>query len=72
MASFMMAERKDQEEEGKIHRLDSRPAELGAGLRRLFRPLIEEPVPDEIARLSERLESKLTGMTDPEDPSETG
>ncbi|WP_181706218.1 hypothetical protein [Chthonobacter rhizosphaerae] len=49
----------DDKPDDKIIPLDPRQAELGEGLRRLYRPLIEERVPEEIMALSHTLEAKL-------------
>lgn len=46
-----------------VHQLDTRPAELGAGLRRLFAPVVDEPVPPEIARLAAELEARVSSGT---------
>lgn len=56
-----MTDSPDETRRTSVHRLDTRQADLGAGLRRLFDPIIDEPVPEELTRLSEELEQRLTG-----------
>ncbi|WP_181700267.1 hypothetical protein [Chthonobacter albigriseus] len=60
----------DREGTDNVHRLDTRQAELGAGLRRLFRPLIDEPVPPELARLSAELEARFSASPEEQDGDE--
>lgn len=69
-----MTDSPDETRKASVHRLDTRQADLGAGLRRLFDPIIDEPVPEELTRLSEELEQRLTGTpelpdSDPVQPS---
>lgn len=42
-----------------VHQLDPSHAELGAGLRQLFEPLLAEPIPPELERLAALLEARL-------------
>lgn len=55
-----MADSPEETRTTSVHRLDTRQADLGAGLRRLFDPIIDEPVPEELTRLSAELEQRLT------------
>jgi hypothetical protein len=42
-----------------VHWLDTRQADLGRDLRRLFEPVLDEPVPFDLAELARKLEVKL-------------
>ncbi|MEJ1157153.1 hypothetical protein [Prosthecomicrobium sp. N25] len=47
-----------------VVRLDTRQADLGRDLRRLFEPVLDEPVPPDLARLADFLEAKLAEPAD--------
>lgn len=52
-------EPEDKEEGPTVHRLDTRQADLGSGLRNLFSTVLSEPIPEDLARLSAELERRL-------------
>lgn len=56
-----MSEPARETPEETVHQLDTRLAELGAGLRRLFSPVLDEEIPLELAALSDELEQRLNG-----------
>jgi hypothetical protein len=49
-----------------VHWLDTRHADLGRDLRRLFEPVLDEPVPLDLAELARKLEAKLAGSSAPD------